>query len=203
MTPSGAETEIIMKNTKLIALAAAVAVSVSVFPILVHGDILTSTPPTTNVDPLVSLSYINEVVLPKYDQKIEELTTKVNTLTGTVTILQNELGALAGSEGTPSDTPVETPTPGAGQYEVVYLTQGSKLMAKSPCEIILRTGRAIAVSIISNGINDITDGSEILNASAIPLYHCLLVPRGNDGRGIQIMSPDAYVMVRGEYEIVQ
>lgn len=76
-------------------------------------------------------------------------------------------------------------------------------MAKTPCEIILRTGSAIAVSITVNGLNDITEGTEIYNAEDIPLYHSLLVPRGDDGRGIQITSPDAYIMVRGEYEIVQ
>lgn len=221
-----------MKKVKFMPLFAALVVAVSLFPVLVHGDANTDNAETTDTsetttefenyssdtDPLVSLSYINKVVTPEYDKKIEDLNQKIeerdtkieeldqeiSKLNENLTLLQNALAEtnqkLADMGNTDS---ADTSNAGIGQYEVVFLEQGSKLMAKSPCEIILRTGSAIAVSIISNGLNDMTEGTEILNAYSIPLYHALLVPRGGDGRGIQITSPDAYVMVRGEYEIVQ
>ena len=98
----------------------------------------------------------------------------------------------------------ETPTePVKGhEYEVICLADGQKLLAKSPLEIILRSGSAITVSITSNGLNDLTDGTELYNAESVPLYHELLVPRGDDGRGLEVTSPEAYIMVRGDYEIV-
>ncbi len=193
-----------MKNVKFMPLFAALVVAVSLFPVLVHGDANTDAEDaaetttadiySSDSDPLVSLSYIEKVVKPEYDKKIKDLTDTVTALKASLDEANKKLTEL-NTSGTAAE--------GIGQYEVVFLEQGSKLMAKTPCEIILRTGSAIAVSIISNGLNDITEGTEILNASEIPLYHALLVPRGNDGRGIQITSPDAYVMVRGEYEIVQ
>ncbi len=190
---------LLMKKEKLIALAAALAVTVTITPILVSGD---EAAYSSTDDPLVSLSYINEVVTPEYDKKISELTEKVDALSQTIVLMQSELTS-AKEKLDALESGDTTQASAAGQYEVVYLQKGAKLMASSPCEIILRTGNAIAVSIISNGLNDITNGTEIYNAEEIPLYHCLLVPRGGDGRGIQITSPDAYVMVRGEYEIVQ
>ena len=91
--------------------------------------------------------------------------------------------------------------PDSSGYEIVCLKSGQKLLASEPCEMILRSGSAIIVSITTNGVNDLSDGNELMNTAAAPLYHSLLVPRG-DGRGIQITSGEAYVMVRGGHQIV-
>lgn len=193
--------EIIMKKVKIIALIAAVAVTGTVIPILATSS--EGNYDSAN-DPLVSLSYINEVLVPSYDKKIAELTEKIDSLSEENTKLKETVEKMvADSEGDTEDDTEDAENTASSQFEVVYLNKGAKLMAKTPCEIILRTGSAIAVSITVNGLNDITEGTEIYNAEDIPLYHSLLVPRGDDGRGIQITSPDAYIMVRGEYEIVQ
>lgn len=195
-----------MKKYKLIALAAAFSVALTATPMMVHGD--EATFDSAN-DPLISLSYVEKVLTPKYEEKIKELTEKYETANEIITMMQSTLssaeakiGALEkqlAEGGISGDT---TATASSG-YEVVYIKKGAKLLAKTPCEIILRTGSAIVVSITANGLNDITNGDELLNATSVPLYHCLLVPRGGDGRGIEITSTDAYVMVRGEYEIVE
>ena len=195
-----------MKKFKLIALAAAFSLALTAMPLMVHGD--EAAFDTAN-DPLISLSYIEKVLTPKYEEKIAELTEKYDTAAETITALQASLAEASGkiielegklAEGGTSGGEAATSSSG---YEVVYIKKGAKLLAKTPCEIILRTGSAIVVSITANGLNDITNGDELLNATAVPLYHCLLVPRGDDGRGIEITSTDAYVMVRGEYEIVE
>ncbi len=196
-----------MNKTKIIALAAAFSLSLSALSLLVNGDEAANSDKTEynpENDPLISLSYINEVVLPVYDEKIAGLEEKITTLTETATKLEESLTAAnAEIESLKANGGDASQSGGIGQYEVVYLSQGAKLLAKSPCEIILRTGSAIIVSITANGLNDISTGEELLNAVSVPLYHCLLVPRGDDGRGIQITSGDAYVMVRGAYEIVE
>ena len=193
-----------MNKVKIIALAAAVSLTITALPMLVSGE---ETAFDSQNDPLITLSYIEKVISPKYDEKISELTKKNKELTEkldafeeavdkankTILALEEKLSAIT--------------TPGSssalGQYEVVHMNKGAKLIAKSPCELILRSGSGIVVSITSNGINDFSEGTELMNAEEIPLYHGLLVPRGNDGRGIQITSSEAYVMVRGEYEIVE
>lgn len=189
-----------MKKTRIFALSAAFATALSAFPMFVSGDEAIY---NSEDDPLVSLSYINEVITPAYDEKIDELTETVNELLETVSDLtdaleesENKVAELESAIGTPSESAL-------GQYEVVYLKKGAKILADTPCEIILRSGSAIAVSITVNGLNNITDGSELLNAADIPLFNLLLVPRGGDGRGIQVTSEDAYVMVRGGYTVVE
>ncbi len=193
-----------MKKYKLIALAAAFSLALTATSIIVSGD---EAGYDSSNDPLISLSYIEKVLTPKYEEKIEELTKKYENATEIITMLQSTLtkaeGKISELENKLTDGGTSGETAVSSGYEVVYMKKGAKLLAKTPCEIILRTGSAIIVSITSNGLNDITNGDELLNAVSVPLYHCLLVPRGNDGRGIQITSNDAYVMVRGEYEIVE
>lgn len=190
-----------MNKTRIIALAAAFSLTLSALPLLANGDEAVYNP---EEDPLISLSYINEVVVPAYDKKIEELEAKIAGAAEVITKMQESLTAANAEIKALKNTSPEAPEDSAlGQFEVVLLQPNSKLLAVSPCEIILRTGSAIVVSITSNGLNDITTGDELLNAVDVPLYHCLLVPRGDDGRGIQVTSNGAYVMVRGDYKIVE
>lgn len=193
-----------MNKKRIIALAAAVSLTVTALPMLVFGDETTF---NLESDPLISLSYIEEILKPAYDEKIEVLTKENKELTEKLTAFDEAL-KKAGETITALETKVteleeKAPEAALGQYEVVHMKKGAKLLAKSPCELILRSGSGIVVSITSNGINDFSEGVELMNAEEIPLYHGLLVPRGDDGRGIQITSNEAYVMVRGEYEIVE
>ena len=97
-------------------------------------------------------------------------------------------------------------TGAAAGYVVVQLKKGQRVSAKSVCEIILRSGEAVAfVTSAENisagiGLSDCTDGNEILNGANLPLRHLMLIARA-DGRGFTVTSNEAYVMVRGEYEI--
>ena len=177
-----------MKKLNLIALAAAFSVVLTALPMMVRGD---ETAFDTANDPLISLSYIEKVLTPAIDKKIADLEAKIS---------QGNTGSEDNSDN--SDNTGTTPTVSSG-YEVVHIKNGETLLAKTSCEIILRTGSATIVSATVNGLNDITSGDELLDGVDVPLYHCLLVPRGNDGRGILITSDEAYVMVRGEYEIVE
>ncbi len=196
-----------MKTYKLIALAAAFSLTLTAFPMLVTGDDAEYDPDN---DPLVSLSYITEVVTPSYDKKISELTDTIDELTQTLTELNESFEKLEDqldeSEAKIAELEEALAASGGsklGGFEVVYMKKGGKLLAESPCEIILRSGSAIVVSITVNGLNNVSDGTELLNAADVPLFNQLLVPRGGDGRGIQITSEDAYVMVRGDYTIVE
>ncbi len=191
-----------MKKTKIIALAAAFSLTLTALPLLVYGDEAVY---NSEEDPLVSLSYINEVIIPEYDKKIEALETKISGMTEIMTLLQNNLTTANNTIEVLEEkiTELSENDDSLGQYKVEHLKKGTKLLAESPCEIILRSGSAIVVSITTNGLNDISNGEELLNAANVPLFHCLLVPRGGDGRGIQITSSEAYVMVRGDYKIVE
>ena len=162
-----------MKHTKYI-----VAVIICVmFAVGVNADNSYS----TENDPLVTLSYVEKIKGQIREELLAEL--KAGTLL--------------------SDLEVEASI----EYEVVEAVAGQKIMAVSSCELIFRSGKAnvIVTSDVNRensiGMTDLTSGSELLNGDAVPVNHQIIIPRP-DGRGIEITSSVAYMMIRGEYEIV-
>lgn len=134
----------------------------------------------TSSDPLVTMSYVEEVLAPRLKSEL-------------TTYIQNNFRATV-SDG-------ETSSVSAG-YSIVQLTKGQTLYALSPTEVILRSGKAAAVSaFMDQGVNDMTDGSELYNGDELPRYHYCLIPRGDDGRGVVAVSDEIYIMVRGDFEI--
>lgn len=92
---------------------------------------------------------------------------------------------------------------GQASTEVIVevLNKGDILLAKSGSEFILRAGTAVAYGDGSNGIPNVTAGSDIKIGSTIPVNHQLIFPK-DDGRGIKITTGPAYVMIRGGYQII-
>ena len=187
-----------MSKNRIIAAAAAAALLTSAFAFYVQGDEIIY---DSQNDPLVSLSYINDVVIAEYDKKLAEINDKISVLTNEKAVLQASLAASNAQIKALEQQISELEASAASNYEVVQLKKGQKLLATSACELIVRSGSAIIVSITTNGVNDLTNGSELMNAADAPLYHSLIVPRG-DGRGIQVTSAESYIMVRGGYQIV-
>ena len=187
-----------MKKLKTAVVAAAL-VAVGALTVFASGDGVAY---DSSSDPLVSLSYINNVVKADYDKKISDLTASLESLAAANMQLSSENAALKSQlESLSAAVAALQSNNPSTEYEIITLTVGQKIVAGGSLELILRSGSATAYSPNINGINDLTDGVEILSGGAIPLYHSLVIPRG-DGRGIAITSADAYVMVRGDYSIV-
>ncbi len=129
-------------------------------------------------DPLVTYSYINGTFKRELKQ---ELLTEIKAEV-------NDTAAVSG-------------------YKVERLTNGQSLRATDACEIILRSGGAVVfVESEENiqaglGLSDCTEGIELINGVAVPKQHLLIIPRG-DGRGVTVNTAEAYIMVRGTYEII-
>lgn len=106
--------------------------------------------------------------------------------------------AVTAEEATSEVVTEETPV--SASYSALRLQKGQTITG---CiEIILRSGKAIALCPGVNGLSDLTAGTDLPNATDITLNHQLLIPR-DDGRGITVTSNEAYVMVRGTYEIIE
>ena len=86
-----------------------------------------------------------------------------------------------------------------------FVEYGKEIQCTAATELILRSGSAEVVSPFDNqGLSDLTDGVDLKGGAAVPKNHNLLIPRGDDGRGIRITSSNgAYVMVGGAYIIVE
>lgn len=86
--------------------------------------------------------------------------------------------------------------------EVVAVPSGKILMAGAGTEVIVRVGKALAYSSDSNGVADLTDGTELKSGAAVPANHLLIFPR--EGRGIQpdpAQKNGLTVLVRGSYTL--
>lgn len=151
-------------------------------------------------DPLISLSYINDVLLPQ----IVELIQKNNR--------GEDIGGVVAT--TPAETTVTEPAieyPDGtehtdGYYAVVQVGAGETLYASvHACEVIVRSGDAAVLSPFTvkyeeQGLSDTTDGKELYNGESIPKNHTILIPR-DDGRGVSVGAGGAWLMVRGDYRI--
>ena len=111
----------------------------------------------SNTDPLVTLSYLNNTVIPKITEDVKNAVLEIiKGEDGTVedNVVETPTEAPAETPETPTEAPTEeTPTEeidlSALKYTVVSLSQGQKLMAKGAdtesTEIILRSGTATAI----------------------------------------------------------
>ncbi|MFA5577686.1 MAG: hypothetical protein WCZ27_05800 [Tissierellaceae bacterium] len=90
-----------------------------------------------------------------------------------------------------------------GAWKVVEVQEGQSLMCYGGTEIILRSGKAKAVSIfvgdIENGLTDITLGRDLKMDENIEENHLLIIPR-TDSRGAYAVT-DTFWLVKGDYKI--
>ncbi len=152
-------------------------------------------------DPLISLSYFNQVIdniqtaindrLHEQEASISELKTVVPSGSYSLEVVElfatnellNESGKTITTEG----------------QSKVYV--GTRIVADAGTEIILRFSNGLTTSIASDqgGLSDVTAGHDIANGAQIPTNHLLIIPR-TDGRGVRI-SNHAIFMIRGGYTV--
>ena len=191
-------------KTKILTLALAVAVLLGIGAYVIGGN---NDLDLTN-DPLISLSYLNEVFWPRVEKAILDAADGIlpdDNDDGFFDDPFEDTYEDTSDETEPEDTDSsDEPVVVAGsEYEVLHLMQGDIVLAETPCELILRSGSAKAyLSGNESGIADLTAGIDIKEGEEFVANHLLLVPRGGDGRGFIVTSAEVYIMVRGGYDIV-
>ena len=143
----------------------------SVIVVGANSQMVSNQPGSVN-DPLVTKSYV--------DAKIAEIAEK-----GLPQQTGKGSGTSAGSEAS---------------LEVVKVKKGQTLYAGAGTEMIVRTGKTVAVSDSANGIPDVTAGKDIKSGESIENNHLLIFPA--EGRGIrphESTKGTVVVMVRGNY----
>lgn len=187
----------IRKKTAKLAAIFAVCMVLSVFAFAADGTYDSTT------DPIVAQSYV--------DSKVAELETKIAALESK---LQSASGSSADIEGLRAEletikkdiAAIKTNNGGLA-YTTITLNKNQKLYAgDSALEIIVRSGTASVVSPFveefkKQGLSDITTGKELYNGAVAPFNDLLLIPVGGDGRGLEIKSEKAVLLVRGHYEV--
>lgn len=128
--------------------------------------------PGTSDDPLISESYISNVLMPKIQQYVESRIAEVNAG-----------GTIEASE----------------RFEVVEAKSGQEIICSAGAELILRMGSAQVVATEKGGLADTTAGYDLADGEAMPSNHLLIVPVA-DGRGIRANN-SIIVMIKGSYTI--
>ena len=125
------------------------------------------------------------------------VTIAIATLLG-ISVLAYASGDVPGSSADPvvSKSYVDART----TFSPMELTAGQRLIGGEGAEIILRSGEATAIDNGSNGVSDLTSGTDLMTGNQVATNHLLLVPR-DDGRGITAIT-DIWVLVRGNYTII-
>lgn len=128
--------------------------------------------PGGNDDPLISKSYIENVLMPSIKQYVESRIAEVNSGSGTGT---------------------------AETFKVVEVKKDQQLICSAGTELILRMGTATIMATEKGGLADTTAGFDLANNVPMPANHLLIVPVA-DGRGIKATS-SVLVMVKGGYTL--
>ena len=128
-------------------------------------------------DPLVTKSYV--------DSKVTQLQKTVEVQASMIDLLTQEINNMGEEE--------------SSSYEVVTVPAGQSIVGKQGTEIIVRSGNGQVLASDGGGLQDMTEGTDLLGGSEIPKYHLVIIPR-EDGRGIYA-TKDLIVMVRGGYNI--
>lgn len=157
-------------------------------------------------DPLITLSYLQDILFPAFK---DDIMTQVNTAIEDL----SQRGAEYDDKAVPAVSDeaedaenvdgIDSNSSADATYTLLELTKGQTVMADSICEFIVRPGSNVcAVSPFpSQGIADITNGIEVLDGEKISINAYCLIPRGSDGRGMTVISDKAYIMIRGDYTI--
>ena len=134
--------------------------------------------PGSSSDPLVTLSYLEDVFFDKIMDEVDErIATRNKDIAKEVT----------GTSGT------------ADAFAVVTLTDGQVLIGDIGCEVMLRVGSAVCTSPSAPGLIDETSATTLNNGGALQQNHMYMMTIEN--RGVKATSATVKVLVRGGYTI--
>ncbi len=144
-------------------------------------------------DPLITLSYLTQVVKPELMSKVDdqvaaneqELLNKVNSaIDGYTKEMESALG------GTTGDGAV---------YTLIELSKGELLCPVTGGEIMLRAGTAVVLSGSAPVLHNVTSGAAVGIGGSLQVNNLYVVPL--EGAVISATT-DCTVLVRGEFVVV-
>ena len=136
-------------------------------------------------DPLVTLSYLNETVLPKLVQDTE---TKAAARQAELTTQLNQLIAQGGGS-----------TGSSASYTVVTLSAGQRMNLDLGAEVMLRVGSATAGAVVNPALVDITSGGNLNSGEGLVQNHLYMATMTD--HYITAGGSTVKVLVRGGYSI--
>lgn len=148
-------------------------------------------------DPLVTLSYLNDVFAPSLNAAVDRaVKANEDALRASLNAAIDQWTAqLSGQPGGGS------PGEGGAVFHVVTLSNGQTLTGEVGCEVMLRVGTAACVSSGSPGLIDMTGGSVLENGGALVKNHLYMITV--ETRDVKATAATVKVLVRGSYTVSQ
>ncbi len=177
-----------MKKYKFLKICAGIVLSAMIIIPLAFSAVSYS----AGNDPLVTLSYLTEIILPQIKNDVTaEVEKQVNALANVTEVT------------VPDDTASDEMHSPLGTYTLLELENGKCVYTNSVLEFIVRPGSSVTTisPFPEQGIADITNAIEYLDGDEIKINSYCIIPRGNDGRGIKVNNEISYILVRGDYYI--
>lgn len=178
-----------MKDRK--NLLARVAAGVLVLAALV-GMVLAAGQQGTQNDPLVTLSYIRDKVMPDILAQTGE------QITAREAGLKEAFQALIDGYTKDVEEQLAQADLDSLAFTVVDLAAGQTLTGDAGCEFLLRAGSALCVASAEPGLVDMTGGGTLGGGGALAENHLYMAPTG--GHGLRAQD-SVKVMVRGSYTV--
>jgi hypothetical protein len=169
-----------MKNKLILRLSALVFAAIAVL-----GTVSAVTTQGSSADPLVTLSYLTNVLTPQLLGQVDQVVAQNQQS------LVDQLNAVVKQSNSSSSGTQDT-------FSVVSLSAGQALTPAIGCEIMLRVGSATCVTSASPGLIDSTAGSTLNNGEALVTNHLYLTTVA--GRSVHATN-SVKLMVSGSYSI--
>ena len=128
-------------------------------------------------DPLVTLSYLNETVLPKLLSQTDEKA------------LANQLSQVMAQGGGGA----------SASYTVVTLNPGQRMDLDIGCEVLLRVGSATAGAAVDPALVDVSAGGELYSGGALVRNHLYLATMSD--HYLVAGNSTVKVLARGGYRV--
>ena len=149
----------------------------------------------TQSDPLITLSYVTQTVIPAVLEQVNGKTVAyqqelVDKLDQSIQGYSAKMEELVGQEEAQQN---------AATYTVVTLKKDQQLKMDIGCEVMLRIGTARCVSPSNPGLINITNGATINNDGELVVNNLYMATI--TGRAVKATANTVKVLVRGGYTI--
>lgn len=156
----------------------------------------------SETDPLITVSYINQIVKPQIEKDIDTaLSAKQKEFSALIDAKVGSSGAAYG-EDVINDIAQRAAklvgNSGVSGWEVIKIPAGKTLTGKVGCQILPRIGSSVCVSPNATGLINLSDSTVLGSGGALKLNNLYMVTI--DGRGVKA-SADTTVLVKGSYTI--
>ncbi len=151
-------------------------------------------------DPLITLSYIDQTVIPSVVSQVETKTAArqaelEKALADQIEQYKKNLAANPGGTVSPGSEPGDA----SASFTLISLSKGQTLHLNVGCELLLRVGSATVNAATSPALIDTSTGGTISNGSALTQNHLYMATIPD--RTLSPTAETVRLLIRGSYAI--